>query len=198
MTGRKDRKWRNYLLHHDLQLRMISYSAIYMVVMLTITCVLMVYPLLQDMLLAEQIEVQYRAAQNVLTLMRGLIPAVVLLFILFFIHQVLITHRICGPLINFSHTFEKVGRGDLTRKVYLRQQDHLKLESQRINTMVEGLTGRVQQIKKDGDRLLHLLEQAAADIESIGSRQHFETTLNTLKSEARQLTADLSKFKLPE
>jgi len=198
MAGRKDRKWRNFLFSHDLQLRMISYSTIYMVLMLALTCVLMVYPLLHDMLLSEDIDVQYRAAQIFLLLTRRMIPAVAVVFFLFFIHQILITHRICGPLVNFTHTFNRLGQGDLTRKVYLRQGDFLKHECQRINEMVEGLAQRIQRIKQDNDRLMGLLEHAVANIENIDSRHRFEETLATVKTEAGQLATDLAVFKIAQ
>lgn len=195
MAGRQDRKWRNFLLSHDLQLRMISYSTIYMVLMLALTCVLMVYPLLNDMLLSEDIDVQYRAAQIFLLLTRRMVPAVAVVFLLYFLHQVIITHRICGPLVNFAHTFNRLSQGDLTRKVYLRQGDFLKHECQRINAMIDGLAERIQRIKQDNERLVELLENAVANIDNIDSRRRFEETLATVKAEAGRLAADLSVFK---
>jgi nitrate/nitrite-specific signal transduction histidine kinase len=50
-------------------------------------------------------------------------PSMVVLFAFFFIHQLFITHRILGPLVNFTHAFQRVSHADFTSKVTLRKGD---------------------------------------------------------------------------
>lgn len=38
-------------------------------------------------------------------------------------HQILLSHRFCGPLVNFGQRFDKMKQGDFSRKVHLRKND---------------------------------------------------------------------------
>jgi len=51
--------------------------------------------------------------------------ALFLVALLVFIHQLTLTHHICGPLVNFLNTFNKISQGNLARKVQLRFFDDL-------------------------------------------------------------------------
>ena len=126
MPSRRDRKLRNYLISNDLQLRVIFMILLHMLLVAIIAVGFSLSPFIQDMLFAQDLEIQYHAAQMFLHLIKRLIPAVAAIFLLVFFHQVIITHRICGPLVNFSNTFTTIAQGDLTRKIYLRKGDYLK------------------------------------------------------------------------
>ena len=126
MAQKYKRKWINYIVDWDLQFRIISQSLIYMFFIVLITVGVILSPLIYNMVFSTNLDVQYQSAQTFLVLVKRLVPAIIVVLVLFTVHQIIITHKICGPLVNFSHTFKRLAEGDLTRKIYLRQGDLLK------------------------------------------------------------------------
>lgn len=198
MGSRKDRKLRNYFLRNDLQLRMISASLVYMCIVTAVMLTVLFFPLVHQMMTAAEIEVQYAAAQTFLTLSHRLVPAVGVMVLLIFVHQVVLSHRICGPLVNFSHTFRRLGRGDLTRKVVLRHGDYLKKECEKINEMIDGMSALIFRVRRDNDRLVSMLAENVSRIEDRDSQARMEEVLAEAKRQADALRQDLSHFKLPD
>lgn len=150
------RQWRNLLIHKKLQLRLISINLIYMLLIIIATFAVQFSPLLQDMFFSGDQEVQYQAAQIFLPLLQRFVPAVIVMFILIFLHQMLFTHRIFGPLINFTHTFERIAEGDLSRKVQLRKADFLDAEGEKINRMTETISRYISNSREGIDQLVAL------------------------------------------
>ena len=92
---------------------------------------------------------QYLAAKMFIVLLERFAIAIVGLLIVAFIHQITITHKFCGPLVNFVNSFKKISKGDFTRKVFLRRYDFLREEAEEINDMIDGLSNLVAEIKKE-------------------------------------------------
>lgn len=198
MGSRKDRKLKNYFLKNDLQMRMISASVVYMVVVVFFMLAVVLFPVIEKMMLADDIDTRYFAAQTFLLMTRRLLPALVVMLVAIFVHQLVLSHRICGPLVNFTHTFRRIGQGDLTRKIHLRHGDYLKKECDRINEMIDGFSGLIDRIRGDNTRLVALLEDVVSHIEDLDTRKKTEETLAALKENADQVQADLAVFKLSE
>ena len=99
MQKKYKRYLKNYLIDRDLQIRIITGSVIFMLSAVILSLTIILYPLFKDMFAAD-LDIQYRAAQTFLTLVKRLIPAVILLLLLFVIHLINVTHKICGPLVN--------------------------------------------------------------------------------------------------
>ena len=196
MASRRDRKLRNYFRYKDLQIRIIATSLIYMFLIILTTLGVILYPLIIDMFLSDDINTQYQAAQTFIMLMRRLVLAVVIMFSVVFLHQVSITHRICGPLINFTNSFRKISEGDLTRKVFLRQGDYLKKECQRINDMIDGLVILVSRFRADHGRLITVLEKARKHAKDLETKKQVGKALEIIRSEAQLVSEDLAVFKL--
>ena len=165
MNPKNRRRWRHLLINGDLQLRLFSYSLIYIGLAFLVALSFGLYPLFRDMFASSNEAVQYHAALAFLALLHRLVPAVLLLLAIFGVHMLVIYHRIGGPLANFTRTFQSLADGDLSRKVYLRRSDYLKAEGDHINRMIDALGTRFDQIRADyrqlGDELAQL--QAAAD-----------------------------------
>ena len=196
MGSRRDRKLRNYLINNDLQLRVVLTILFHMLLVVVITVGVVLGPLIVDMFLSQDLEVQYRAAQTFITLIKRLIPAVFAILVLVFIHQVLITHRICGPLVNFTNTFKRVAEGDLTRKIFLRQGDYLREECKRINEMIDGLSNHIARIGNDHEKLVQLLEEILSRIDDPDTCLKIDETLEIVKREAKVVADDLETFKI--
>jgi nitrogen fixation/metabolism regulation signal transduction histidine kinase len=94
-----------------------------------------------------------------LVLLDRLVIALALIFVISFIHLIVLTHRFCGPMINIKKTIQEVARGNLTRKVFLRKNDFLKEEAAILNHMIDQLSGRFEDIRADNAVLLARIEE---------------------------------------
>ena len=152
------RELKNYLINKHDQLRIALQTLIYMSLIVLITMAVILYPSMSDIFYSQDLNIQYRASQSFLLLLNRLVPTIIILFILVFLHQIVITHRIWGPLKNFTNTIERIGKGDFTRKVIIRKGDYLKEECRQINNMVDGLSKLVSNIRTNHLKLISALE----------------------------------------
>ena len=198
--GRRDdrRRLRNYLVNKEVQLKIVCINLVYMLIITIVTLIVLLSPILHDMLLSDDLDVQYRAAQSFLILMRRLAPAVVVMLVLNSLHQLFLTHRICGPLVNFAHTFKKISEGDLTRKVFLRKKDYLRAECERINEMVDSLATFIANVKGTNEKLISVIEEGVAQIEDEETKTKMAKTLGTMEEKARLVEKGLSIFELTD
>lgn len=150
------------------------------------------------MLTSKDLNIQYKAAQTFLILAKRLLPCTIFLFSFFFIHLLFITHRICGPLVNFTNTFNLMATGDLTRKVQLRKGDYLNRECNEINSMIEGLSKHILTTRKNHAKMSEVLEEALRSVEDINTRKKIEEILDEVKGEAIVVSEQLSNFKINE
>lgn len=196
MGSRKDRKFRNYLINRDIQLRIISANLLYMAAVVLITMGVALSPLVMDIFFSTDLNVQYQSSQTFLALIQSLIPALLLMLVLIFLHQLMMTHRICGPLVNFNNSFQRISRGDLTRKVFLRQGDYLKDECNRINEMIDGLAALIARFRSNHARLIVELEDTLSRVEDIHTRNEINEVLGLIKNQAAAVHDDLAIFQL--
>ena len=198
MAQQYERKLKNYIIDWDLQFRIISYSLIYMFFVALITMGVILFPLIYDMAFSNNLDVQYHSAQTFLILAKRLVPAIIVIMVLFALHQILITHRICGPLVNFSHTFKRLAEGDLTRKVYIRQGDYLKKECAKINEMIDGLSGILKRLMEDHRKMILSLEGIIENVTDSDMREKIQSSLEILKNELYYISNNTAIFKLDE
>jgi methyl-accepting chemotaxis protein len=196
MGNQYKRSFRNYLVSKDLQMRLLAQSFIYVSIMVLASIGIILYPLIRDMLFLEDLESQYAAAQTFLSLVKWLIPAILILLVLFMGHLIIVTHRICGPLINFTHTFDRLAEGDLTRKVHLRRGDYLGRECERINHMIDGISGIIHRLLDDHRKLMVTLQGIKEQVRDIDTKEKIEGTLEIIRQEAKYIADTLAHFKM--
>ena len=196
MTMISKRKLRNYLINKDLQIRLIRNNLFYLLICVIVTVSVLLYPLIHDMMLLPDLESQYRAAQTFLLLVKWLVPSILIVLILFMGHTIIITHRICGPLVNFTHTFDRLAQGDLTRKVYIRKGDYLKSECERINLMIEGISDIINRLFKDHNQLLATLLSLNGQVNDTETKEKLEYSLKIIRQDVEYVSDTLSKFKV--
>lgn len=178
------RKLKNLFINKGLQFKIIMTSLVYMFLVMVVTTGAILYPDLYTMFTSQDLSLQYQAAQSFLVLAKRIIPSTIFLFTLFFIHQLLMTHKICGPLVNFTTTFKKIGDGDLSRKVVLRKGDYLKVECDAINGMIEGLSLKFQSFAEEHDRVVRTLEGALDSIVDEQARRDIQCLLDEMKEKS--------------
>ena len=196
MTMIYKRKLRNYLINKDLQIRLIRNNLFYLLICVIVTVSILLYPLIHEMMFLTDLEGQYRAAQTFLLLVKWLVPAILIVLILFMGHTIITTHRICGPLVNFTHTFDSLAQGDLTRKVYIRKGDYLKSECARINLMIDGISGIINRLFADHNQLLSTLQSLNEQAKDMEIKEKLEASLKIIKQDGEYVSETLSKFKV--
>lgn len=196
MKKENKRKLKHYLIKKDLQLRLVINSLMYMFMIVIVTLGIVLYPLITDMVSSDNLEIQYRSAQIFIMLVERLLPSVLALFLLFSVHQIIVAHRICGPLVNFVNTFKNMSKGDLTRKVFIRRNDYLKVECEKINEMIEGISDILNQARKDQENLVSELRDLLEDIENTDTKEKLRSSIEAVMLKAKHVTDDLSRFTL--
>jgi len=181
MSHLDNRRLKNLFINKGLQFKIIMTSLVYMFLVTVVTTGAILYPDLYTMFSSQELSAQYQAAQNFLVLAKRIIPSTVILFVLFFIHQLFMTHKICGPLVNFTTTFKKIGDGDFSRRVILRKGDYLKVECDAINGMIEGLSNKFQSIADEHERVIGVLEGSLTAIADDQIKKNIESLLEELK-----------------
>lgn len=193
---RNKRKIRSYLIAKDIQFRIIFSTLIYFFSVVILVVSLALSPLIFDMLSSNSMDIQHQAAQNFLVVIKWLIPTVVVISILIFIHHVIVTHRIYGPMFKFNKVFKKISQGDLSQKVSIRRKDYLHNECNNINEMIAGLSAIISPIQIGHNNLISILESHAARIEKTESPDTFHASLEVILTEARSIRDELSVFEL--
>ena len=196
MTLTYKRKLHNYLINSDLQLRLIRNNIFYLLLCVIITVSILLYPLIHDMMFLPDIEGQYRAAQTFLLLVKWLVPAILIVLVLFLGHTIITTHRICGPLVNFTHTFDRLAQGDLTRKVYIRKGDYLKSECERINLMIDGISDIINRLFENHNKLQATLQSLNEQAKDIVIKEKLESSLKIIRQDVEYVSDTLSTFKV--
>ena len=156
------RKWRNFLIRKDIQLRLAIYNLLFLLFAIGIVMATALIPLYTNFQNPENLWSQHFSAKFFIVIIDRLAIAFAGIFALAFIFQLVITHRFAGPLINFGKTFQKITEGDLTRKISLRRKDFLHKEASQVNEMAEALTMLISTVKEDLNLLLLILDDATS------------------------------------
>lgn len=136
---KNQRRFKNFMIRKDVQLPVIVINLIFLGFVCAVLILVLLSPLYHDMLSAEDLWVQHVSGSLFLILLQRLALAMLLILILATVHQVILSHRFCGPLVNFGHTFTKMADGDFSRKVHLRKNDFLKAEASQVNAIIDRL-----------------------------------------------------------
>jgi methyl-accepting chemotaxis protein len=162
-TVKNRRRWRNMLTHPRFQIRLALVHTTFVVVILSALIVALLLPLYYEIQGSEALWVRYVTAEILLHLVERLGAVVLIVVIIAAIYHIVFSHRLCGPLVNFGHTLNALGRGDLSRKVYLRKKDYLQEEAASINTALSLLSDKIGALKANHAHLLSISEQLSDD-----------------------------------
>jgi signal transduction histidine kinase len=193
-----DRKFFNFIVDKELQLRIMAYSIIYMICVTLVIIGIVLYPLIADMTYSQELARQYAAAQNFLFIAKRIVPAVLAVFVLFTFYLLIITHRICGPLVNFSKAFARIAEGNLSQKVRIREHDYLQEECVHINDMTEGISKIIERLAEDHRNLTADLENIIIDIDDPAAKEKLKESLETVKADNDNIGKSLAFFRISE
>ena len=189
------RKLRRYFINKKIQLRLAITNMIYMILVVSVIILTVLAPFYLDSFEALELCRQYLSAKIFIVLLERLAIALGVLLLVAFIHQIVMSHKFCGPLVNFVNSFKKISKGDLSRKIYLRRYDFLKDEARQLNEMIDGLSHKIAEIKNENMLLVSTLENAA-DTEA--NQEANSDVLSEALSHATACQKLLSNFQLSE
>lgn len=190
------RKLKNYFIRKDIQLKFICINLLFMFLITFVTIFVILFPLIALMYQTDNLETQYQAAKTFVIIFKDLPIALGLVIILFLLQQLLTTHQLCGPLVNFAETFKKIAEGDLTRKVALRRYDFLNEEKQHINEMIDSLSHTIGSIKEEHHKLFSALTEVKIETTGLGEQQKSREALEVAVKQVQFVNEHLSAFKL--
>jgi methyl-accepting chemotaxis protein len=119
----------------------------------------MFYPFYYDLYSGDSLWAQYASAEVWLRLIERGAGVIALVLVISIFHNLMFSHRICGPLVNLNHTLHAIAQGDISREVYLRRKDFLKEEAIKINQMLTSLNQRIAALKSSHAAISDLSEK---------------------------------------
>lgn len=155
------RQLKNFLVRKDVQFPIIAANLIFLVAVTLIIVLVLLSPLYYDMLRSDDLWLQRISGGLFLILLRRISLALLLILGLSVVHQIVLSHRFCGPLVNFGHTFEQMARGVFSRKVHLRKHDFLKPEAEKVNRVIDRLQADGRTIGRTMDYMAETLARMA-------------------------------------
>ena len=187
------RKIQNYLIAKDIQLRIVITNFLYLCLIALILVLTVLSPYFYDIFHKDELWVQYLSAKTFLVLLDRLVIALPFIFVISFIHFIVLTHRFCGPMINIKHTLKELAQGNFTRKVFLRKHDFLKQEAAILNNAIDQLSGYFEDIREDNAALLDILE---ARLEDGQGGEELAACFNEIKANASHTRSILDKVNI--
>ena len=187
------RQLKNYLIANKIHFKMMLANLILLLLVVAVIIGAVLFPFYREIFKIGDIYAQHYSAKFFIVLLERLSVALIAVFVISLIYQMIINHKFCGPLVNFSHTFKKISQGDLTRKIYLRRYDFLKNEAAQVNDMIDFLSDHIMIFKEDHGRLISTLNEVS---ESEMERDEYQKALETLRKQADICDNHLSIFKI--
>jgi len=101
---KRRRKFRSYFINKNVQLKIAVTNMMYMILVFAIIILAVLVPYYFDIFEESELCHQYLSAKLFIVLLERLVIAVVGLSVVAFIHQIVITHKFCGPLVNLGYS----------------------------------------------------------------------------------------------
>lgn len=147
----KIRRWKIYnrrVLVETFQLRFVGVAIVHFLLVVAIFLAAMFAPIIID-LRSDAISAPHvqAAAREFLFLHTRLWLPLFGAFTLVILHNILVSHRVAGPLLRFRRYLRGVGEGDLSHPIQFRKGDYLGQEAHAASNMVEALRMRIERME---------------------------------------------------
>jgi hypothetical protein len=173
------RSWKNYVVRSDVQLPILAANLLFLIAAAVVLSLILLSPLYHDLQFAEDPWVRHVSGHLLLILLGRIALAMLLILGLATLHQIIMGHRFCGPLVNFGHTFSRMAKGDFTRKVFLRKKDFLHGEALLVNEIIDRLNADGRLLKTHLDQVTKAAE-ALMEARSDGeTKKHLQQILQS-------------------
>ena len=192
-SNRNHRKFRNFFISKDLQRPMVIAHLAYILLVAVALIATVLSPFYTDIFKTGDLWVKHSSAKIFILLLERLSLASLFIVALSSIYFILVTHKICGPLVNIGKTIARISAKDFTRKIYLRKGDFLKNEATQINAMMEALSNSIAIIKREN---FLLIEDIEASIQTCGRHTGSDAKLKDFQERAHRCREQLDNFQL--
>ncbi len=193
-TIKNRRKLKNYFLRKNIQIKLIIINLFHIFSVAAITLAIVLFPIISYMGSSHNLETRYQASVIFIDIAEKLPVALVLVACLVFIHQLSVTHHICGPLVNFNKTFKRIGQADLSQKVFLRKHDLLTQEADNINAMIDSLADRMSCLKNMHSQCMRKLNEINARSSEQSDTVYVADDIKRLQEYASNIDKEISSF----
>jgi hypothetical protein len=188
------RKLKNFILNKK-QLTVVIISTVYCFLSLTAILTVIIAPVYSDIFHSNAPPAQREAAKVFMVLSEKMAIALAAYFVFTIVPLIWATHRVFGPLINFTNIFQKVAGGDLKARVRLRRGDLLKSEADRANDMIQSLAITISEAKLQNHCLVATLNEM---VEGRCQQKSMDDTILKAQKQARACETLLSKLRTAE
>lgn len=166
------RSFKNLIINKEFQFKIIFYNFIYLFLASLITALIILFPEILKMNSAAVSDIEkYNAATNFIKISGRIIPAIFILFTISFVHMLVFTHRICGPILSFNKGIDEFKKGNIKARINLRKKDFLTEESEKVNEVLDNFVIYIESLKAD----IHSLEEKSEGFD------HLKNEINKLK-----------------
>ena len=174
------RQLKNYLIVNKFHFKLLVINLVYALMIFAVIILAVLCPFYRDIFQISDIYGQHYSAKFFIVLLNRLSIALLVLLLFTLLYQVMINHKFCGPLINFS-------------KIFLRRYDFLKNEAAQVNGMIDSLSEHILIIKREYALLLCAIE----DMSRVEMEHNdYQNAIETLKKQADICNKHLSVFKI--
>jgi nitrogen fixation/metabolism regulation signal transduction histidine kinase len=190
MNAKPDnRRWKNFLIRKDVQLPIIATNLVFLAVVSAVLIAVLLSPLYIGMLHGKTLWLQQAAGKLFLILLPRVALALVLILVAASVHQLVLSHRFCGPLVNFGYTFDKMARGDFSRYVHLRKKDFLSAEAACVNAILDRLNSDGRNLGTHLNRMATITAQLEKQATSPEAKAMLDELHRSLEASRDTVTA---------
>ena len=191
----KQRKLKNYLFVNKAQIIIGISNLILLLLMAGLMIVAVLSPLYANIFQTSDVYLVNVSSKIFLMVLERLAIVFSILFVLLFLHQSLVVHKICGPLVSFKLTFDKMGVGNFTRKINLRRRDIFQHEAIQVNEALENLSAMVSNLREHHQVITAALDRVP---KGVGHTVEMQGILNTIVEQTQAVREELSSIKVIE
>ncbi|HUV36023.1 MAG TPA: hypothetical protein VMX58_03690 [Patescibacteria group bacterium] len=149
---KKENRWRIYnrrSLVDPFQLRIVGVAVCHFMLVILIFVSALFLPIIIELQSGDISSPHVQAAARGFLFLHNRLWAPLLgALVLLVLHNIIVTHRIAGPLYRFRRYLKSVGDGDLSSPIKFRKKDYLKKEAQVASCMVESLRDKVASVER--------------------------------------------------
>jgi len=159
---RNNREIKNLLINFRVQNRIVLVNLFFMMLVMILTMTI-IYTHLTEVKNGTESVWKIPLGELTMVFSLKLIMLYTLLFITFILSvlaQLSMTHKVCGPLVNFCNTYKKIARGEFLTRIHLRRNDLLQKEADQFNEMVRTIGELVNELKTENEKLNSAVKNA--------------------------------------
>jgi methyl-accepting chemotaxis protein len=192
-TTKGNRKLKNYLFVNKAQVTIGLGNMLLLTLVFGIICVAILSPFFSDIFHSEDLQLQALSAKIFILLLERSAVAFGIIIMLVGTYQMIIVHRVCGPIVNFDNSLDALSKGDLTNKAHLRRHDFFRDEAEKLNQGLAMLTTVIGDQQTSNEEIL---ADIASALEHGDCPEAVVEKMEAVKARTTAAIAALSTFKL--